>query len=52
MLKKCKTCGQEIKNILRKITSEPLVLDPTDGKETLANAKNVFSHIDPDFNGW
>jgi hypothetical protein len=47
----CSRCGQEIKNLLRKIT-QGLVLDPTDGKEILANAKDTFSGIDSDFKNW
>lgn len=47
----CSHCGQEIKNILREITLE-LVLDSTDGKETLANANGTFSVIDSDFKKW
>lgn len=52
MSKTCSQCGQEIKSVLCKITSKPLILDPTDGTETLANANDLFSHIDPDFNNW
>ena len=31
---------------------ESLVLDAVDGAETLADAKDVFAYIDPDFKNW
>ncbi|MBI3255839.1 MAG: hypothetical protein HYZ63_02610 [Candidatus Andersenbacteria bacterium] len=41
-------------SILRLISGEErLMLDPTDGKETIPNAKAVFpAHIDSDFRNW
>ncbi len=35
--------------ILHLISNAPLVLDPADGSELLAEANNVFAYIDPDF---
>jgi hypothetical protein len=32
--------------------NEPLVLDPTDGQETLARAADVFRYIDSNFANW
>ncbi len=31
---------------------EPLILEETGGQETLAQATDVFGHIDPDFKNW
>jgi hypothetical protein len=31
---------------------EPLVLDPTDGKETLGQSSDVFRYIDHNFERW
>ena len=31
---------------------EPLMLDPTDGQETLAQATDVFRYIDRNFEDW
>jgi len=39
-------------SILRLLTEEPLTIGPTDGSEVLADADDVFSHIDSDFHGW
>ena len=37
---------------LRLLSDQPLLLDPTDGTETLAQATDVFGYIDPDFRNW
>ena len=31
---------------------EPLMLDPTDGQETLAQATDLFRYIDRNFEDW
>ena len=42
-----------IKDRLRLLSrNEPLVLDPTDGVETLGEAADVFKYIDSSFHGW
>ena len=38
--------------ILRLLSEEPLVLEPTDGSQVLAEANKVFAYIDPDFQNW
>jgi hypothetical protein len=45
---------QQSQSILRLISGEEtLVLDPTDGKETISEAGDVFTgYIDPDFKSW
>lgn len=46
---------QKVKEVYTKLISPPegLELDETDGKETIAQAKNVFlGWIDPDFKNW
>lgn len=37
---------------LRLLTDEPLIIDAVDGRETIANASDVFAYIDPDFRNW
>ena len=32
--------------------SKPLVLNPTDGQETLARATDIFRYIDSNFERW
>ena len=42
-----------IKDRLRLLSgNEPLVLDPTDGLETLSEATDVFKYIDSNFHRW
>lgn len=44
---------QLAKTILRPLSSgEEIILDPTDGKETLAEARNLFNWIDADFKNY
>lgn len=38
--------------ILKSISLEPLFLDPVDGMEVIADAKEVFAWIDSDFRNW
>ena len=38
--------------ILRLISETPLVLDPTDGSQVLAEANDTFAYIDSDFRNW
>jgi len=44
----------EVRNKFLKLISsgESLVLNAVDGKETLADAKDLFAYIDPDFKNW
>jgi hypothetical protein len=46
--------GEQIQNAFLKLISgnKSLVLDRVDGQQTLANAKDLFAHIDPDFKNW
>lgn len=45
---------KEVSNAFLKLISgnESLVIDSVDGKETLANAKDLFAYIDSDFKNW
>ena len=38
--------------ILRLISEKPLVLEPTDGSQILADAGDTFAYIDSDFRNW
>lgn len=38
--------------ILESISTEPLVLDPADGVEIIADTRGVFSYVDSDLRNW
>ena len=53
-LRKEKCCTDVVAEVFLKLISgdETIVLDAVDGKEVLANAKDIFAYIDSNFNNW